>query len=138
MPHFGERSRKALESANPKLRQLFEEVVKHRDCTVLCGFRNEEDQERAFQHGFSKVRYPNSKHNNYPSNAVDVVPWPIDWNDLRRFDNFAGYVQATADRLGIKVKWGGDFSHDGNLKNDVFVDRPHWEIYEEGSKADAG
>lgn len=130
MPSFGERSKKALESAHPKLRLLFEEVVKAYDCAVLCGFRNEADQEEAFLKGFSKVHFPNSKHNSYPSLAVDVVPWPLNWKEERKFYQFSGYVLATAERLGIKVRWGGDFNQDGSLTNDPFVDLPHWELHE--------
>lgn len=133
MPEFGERSKKALNSADPKLRLLFEEVVKTYDCAVICGFRNEEDQETAFVQGFSKVRYPNSKHNSYPSKAVDVVPWPIDWNDTKRFYEFGAIVIETAKKMGIKIRWGGDFNQDGNLKNDRFVDLPHWELVEQGA-----
>lgn len=131
MSQFSSRSRKNLDSADPKLRQLFDEVIKAVDCSVLCGFRNEEDQGRAFDNGFSKVNWPNSKHNNYPSMAVDVVPFPLDWEDTRRFYFFAGYVKATADRLGINVRWGGDFNRDGNLHNDPFVDLPHWELIDD-------
>jgi peptidoglycan LD-endopeptidase CwlK len=130
MPTFGERSRKALDSADPKLRLLFDEVIKTVDCSVLCGYRNEADQEAAFAQGFSKVHWPDSKHNNFPSRAVDVVPCPLDWKETRRFYFFAGYVKATADRLGIKVRWGGDFNQDGNLTNDNFVDLPHYELVE--------
>ena len=133
MPSFGERSKKALDSAHPKLRQLFEEVVKSQDCAILCGFRNEEDQEKAFLQGFSKVHYPNSKHNSYPSMAVDVVPWPLDWKEERRFYRLSGYVQSVADRLGIKIRWGGDFNQDGNLRNDSFVDLPHYELVDDVS-----
>ena len=130
MPTFGERSRKALNSADPKLRQLFDEVIKGFDCSILCGSRDEAAQEDAFEHGLSKVHWPNSKHNTYPSKAVDAAPWPINWKDTRRFDFFAGYVQATADRLGIKIRWGGDFTNDGNLQNDSFIDQDHFELVE--------
>jgi peptidoglycan L-alanyl-D-glutamate endopeptidase CwlK len=128
MPEFGKRSRKSLDSADPKLRQLFDEVVKTFDCSVLCGFRNEEEQEEAYHSGKSKVQWPNSKHNTFPSMAVDVAPWPIDWRDERRFDYFAGYVQAVADRLGIKIRWGGNFNGNGSLKDDNWLDRDHFEL----------
>lgn len=128
MPEFGERSKKALDSAHPKLRQLFEEVVKTYDCAVLCGFRNETEQEDAFVKGFSKVQFPNSKHNSYPSLAVDVVPWPLDWKDERRFYHFGGYVLATATRLGIKIRWGGDWNGNMDFKDQRFHDLPHFEM----------
>lgn len=128
MPEFGGQSKKALESAHPKLRKLFEEVVKTYDCAVICGFRNEEDQEKAYVQGFSKVKFPDSKHNSYPSGAVDVVPWPERWSDREKLYHFAGYVKRVAENLGIKVRWGGDWKSDGNLKNETFIDLPHWEL----------
>lgn len=130
MPTFSEHSRAALDSADPKLRAIFDEVIKFQDCTVLCGFRNEKEQGEAFAKGFSKVEWPNSKHNTFPSRAVDVAPWPLDWNEPRRFYFFAGYVKAVAERLGTKIRWGGDFGGDGNLTNDKFVDLPHYELVE--------
>ena len=130
MPSFGESSRNALESAHPKLRELFNEVIKTYDCKVLCGFRSQEDQQKAFDGGFSKVQWPNSKHNTYPSLAVDVVPYPVDWQDLRRFYFFAGYVKATAERMGIKIRWGGDWDNDFNFKDQNFHDLPHTELLE--------
>jgi hypothetical protein len=56
------------------------------------------------------------------------VPWPVDWKDTERFYHFGGYVKATAERLGIAVVWGADFNDDGNLRNDPFVDLPHWQL----------
>ena len=128
MPVFSERSLRLLSTADKRLQALFEEVVKTYDCTVLCGHRGKEDQEEAYRGGKSKVLWPFSKHNRLPSLAVDVVPWPIDWEDTRRLYHFAGYVQRVADELGIAVRWGGDFNQDGHLGNDRFVDGPHWEI----------
>lgn len=130
MPSFNSNSRKALDSSDPKLRTLFEEVGKVFNCSILCGFRNQEDQDNAFANGFSKTQWPNSKHNVYPSKAVDAGPYPIDWDEPRRFYFFAGYVKAVADKLGIKIRWGGDFNSDGDLTNDRFVDLPHFELVE--------
>jgi peptidoglycan L-alanyl-D-glutamate endopeptidase CwlK len=127
MPSFSKSSDDKLNTCHPLLQTLFREVVKHYDCTIICGNRNEKDQNEAFARGFSKLKFPNSKHNSIPSLAVDCLPFPIQWNDKSRHLHFAGYVQATADRLGIKVRWGGNFDGDSNLDNG-FLDRPHWEL----------
>ena len=128
MPEFSERSLRLLSTADERLQRLFLEVVKTYDCTVLCGHRGKEEQEEAYRAGKSKVLFPHSKHNRMPALAVDVVPWPIDWEDTRRLYHFAGYVQGAADRIGLQLRWGGDFNRDGNLNNDRFVDLPHWEV----------
>jgi len=128
MSEFSEASKKALSSAHPKLRELFNEVAKTVDCTVICGTRSQEEQDKAFAMGKSKVQYPNSKHNAYPSLAVDVAPWPIDWNDEKRFYYFAGYVRATAERLGMKIRYGGDWNGNFDLKDQNFFDLDHFEL----------
>lgn len=123
MPSFGQKSRDNLYTAEPELILLFEEVVKEFDCSVLCGHRNREDQNKAFADNKSKVSWPNSKHNQLPSKAVDVVPYPIDWDDTDRFYRFAAHVYTVAMRMNIRVKWGGSFKS--------FFDGPHWEKIED-------
>jgi len=83
----------------------------------LCGHRTKEKQEEAFNSKHSKVHFPKSKHNSLPSKAVDVAPYPIDWNDLERFYNFGGYVRGIAESLGIKIRWGGDWNENLELKD---------------------
>ncbi len=120
MPKFGSRSRKALGTAHPDLQRLFNEVIKEFDCAVLCGHRGRFEQEQAFEAGTSKLQWPKSKHNKTPSLAVDCVPFPIDWKDRERLNAFAVFVKDAAKRLGIKVRWGGDWK--------TFFDGPHWEL----------
>jgi len=84
MPHFGKTSRKRLATCHEDLQLVFNEVIKHFDCTIVCGHRGEADQNDAFERGNSKLRFPQSKHNQWPSLAVDAVPWPINWDDTDR------------------------------------------------------
>ena len=74
MPSFGKSSQEKLNTCDPRLIELFERVVEDFDCTVLQGYRDEVDQNRLFEEGFSKLKYPKGKHNQYPSLAVDVAP----------------------------------------------------------------
>jgi len=134
MPAFSEASRKALDTAHPKLRALFEEIVKTVDCTVICGFRDQAAQDLAVAMGKSKRPWPGSAHNNYPSLAVDAAPYPIDWSEkegARRFYYFAGYVRRVAEQMGIKLKFGGDWDGDFDLKDQNFFDLDHFELVEE-------
>ena len=70
MPSFSTRSKSNLSQAQPDLQRLFKEVIKHYDCTVICGHRSQEEQDKAVAEGKSKVRYPDSKHNSVPARAV--------------------------------------------------------------------
>ena len=78
MPRFGKRSNVNLASCDERLQKVFNEVIKHVDCSVLEGHRGEERQNKLQEEGKSKVRYPDGRHNASPSNAVDVAPYPID------------------------------------------------------------
>jgi peptidoglycan L-alanyl-D-glutamate endopeptidase CwlK len=130
MPTFGKRSMGALGSAHPDLRRLFTEVVKHFDCAVLEGHRDEETQNRMLADGKSQLPWPRSKHNAFPARAVDVVPYPIDWSDTQRMHLFAGFVKGVAVQLGIGIRWGGDWDSDTEVKDERFRDLPHFELVE--------
>lgn len=119
-----------------KLQDIFFEVIKGYDCSILCGFRDEAAQNEAFHTGRSKKQWPNSKHNGTPSLAVDVAPYPIDWDDERRFYHFAGYVKGIADQLGISIRWGGDWDGDNDLNDQHFFDLVHFELELEEIKGD--
>jgi len=128
MPRFGRRSRKNLETCNEDLQELFNEVIKYFDCTVIQGHRGKEEQNKYFDEGKSKVKYPNGRHNANPSNAVDVVPYPIDWKDTDRMYYFAGFVKGIAYKMGIPIRWGGDWNDNTEVKDTNFKDLPHFEL----------
>ncbi len=128
MPKFGRASKKRLKTCDEDLVFLFEEVVKYFDCTVLEGHRGKKLQNKYFKEGKSKLQYPDGNHNKIPSFAVDVVPYPIDWEDRERMTYFAGYVKGIAMMLGIPIRWGGDWNGNNDLKDNNFDDLPHFEL----------
>jgi len=131
MPKFGSKSKQRLSTCHEDLIDLFNEVIKYFDCSVLEGHRNEEDQNKYFEEGKSKVKFPKGKHNASPSNAVDVVPYPVDWNDTDRMYYFAGIVKGIAATMEINIRWGGDWNNDTQVKDTKFKDLPHFELKEE-------
>lgn len=128
MPRFGTSSKKRLKTCDSSLQDLFNEVIKYFDCTIIEGYRNEEDQNSAVAKGFSKVLYPDGKHNRMPSNAVDVAPYPIDWDDTERFIYFGGFVKGIAASMGINIIWGGDWNDNTQLTDNNFDDLVHFEL----------
>lgn len=126
MPSFSVASRKKLSTCDNRLQKLFNEVIKEADCTIICGARTLEDQQKAFTGGFSKVDGVTKKSMHQVSAerplslAVDALPYPIDWNDVMGHTIFARKVLAIAKKLGIKIVWGGDWKN--------FKDRPHYEL----------
>ena len=117
---FSKKSLLNLKLCHKDLKHLFLEVIKYYDCTILEGYRNKEKQNKAFNEGKSKLKFPNSKHNQKPSLAIDVVPYPIDWNNIDRFKEFVSFVKIIAKALNINISCGGDWK---NLK-----DYPHFEL----------
>jgi peptidoglycan L-alanyl-D-glutamate endopeptidase CwlK len=128
MPYFSERSRTNLETCHTDLQRVFNVVINFYDCTILEGHRTEYDQNKYFDEGKSKLQWPDSKHNKMPSLAVDAVPYPIDWQDKRRFYHFAGFVLGVASMMGIKLRCGIDWDGDFSFKDQSFHDYPHFEL----------
>lgn len=119
MPVFGARSKQCLSEAHPLLQIVMNEAIKKYDFSVICGYRGKEAQEEAFREGHSNARFGQSPHNFKPSFAVDIVPYPLDWNDIAAFNRMGQHVMSVASRLDVKLKWGRDFS---------FKDYPHFEL----------
>ena len=128
MPKFGKKSRENLSTCHEDLQKVFNEVIKHVDCSVLEGHRDERRQEKLFSEGKTKVHYPMGRHNSKPSRAVDVVPYPVDWNDRERFHLFAGFVLGVARGMGITLRWGGDWNMNFEVDDNKFDDFPHFEL----------
>lgn len=128
MPQFSARSREILHTCDSQLILIFNRVVVTFDCTVISGHRDEREQNDLFQRGLSKLRYPNSLHNHQPSRAVDVVPYPINWNDRERMTYFAGFVLGIAEQERVHLRWGGDWNGDWQVKDNNFDDLAHFEL----------
>ncbi|MCP4898880.1 MAG: M15 family metallopeptidase [bacterium] len=120
MPKFGRQSRKQLASCDERLQRVCNRAIEVIDFSVICGHRAEADQEEAYREGKSQLPWPYSEHNERPSRAADIVPYPIDWDDRERFHFLAGVIKAVAFIEGIPLTWGGDWNK--------FQDLPHWQI----------
>lgn len=105
-------------------------AIEEYDFTVLCGFRGQAEQDKAVKLGNSKTPWPTSKHNQTPSLAVDIAPFPIDWNNIARFRELYNVVMAHAEKLGVKLRAGADFNQNGVIGDDRFIDWPHYELTE--------
>ncbi|PIT38045.1 endolysin [Snodgrassella alvi] len=74
------------------------------------------------QPNISKVTWLNnpfaSKHSQ--GRAVDLVPYPVDWNDLAKFRLIAEAMKQAAKELNVSINWGGDWQKT--------KDYPHFEV----------
>ena len=128
MPSFGQKSLEKLSTLDPRLERLLAAAIEVSDFTILCGHRGQVEQNQAFESGNSRLPWPHSKHNSKPSVAVDVAPWPIDWQATDRFCFLAGILFGLAKDQGINIRWGADFAQDGLENKDNFMDYPHIEL----------
>ena len=128
MPSFSARSELRLGSCDPRLQEICHEAIKIIDFSVIEGHRSEARQNDAYDAGRSKLKWPESKHNQVPSLAVDIVPYPVDWEQHSRFYVLAGVMFACAHKLGYKLRFGGDWDMDGEHTDQTFHDLPHFEI----------
>lgn len=118
MPRFGTQSKKKRDECHPDLIEVLDEAIKHYDFSVIDGHRDMERQNTYFNEGVSLVRWPNSKHNLYPSHAFDVIPYPDGFDAPNsEFDRMATYILSASSKLGIRLEWGGhwktiqDYAH---------------------------
>ena len=136
MPEFGIQSRDNLDQCHWSLQKLMERVVEIRDISVVCGIRNRVDQNKMFDEGKSKLKWPDGKHNvEDPSelaDAVDIVPWPEQYTDPMTMIHVAGIVMGVAAEMKIEIRWGGDWNRNQKIfsadpKEGDFVDLWHFE-----------
>lgn len=138
MPKFSQESLELLESVDPKLQTLFNEVIKHIDCKILSGKRTLEEQKKLLALG----RTTTLKSYHLEGKALDVAPYPVLWPDekgilvteaehrVKRFHVFAGFVLGIAQAQGLTVVWGGDFDKDWVYNDQKFIDMPHFQLME--------
>ena len=124
MPRFGKRSKERLKGVDVKLVNVLNELVKIMDVTIIEGLRTKKRQEELVKQGASKTKF--SKH--IEGKAVDVAPYPIDWEDRDRFHYMGGMIRGIGQQLNIPVRWGGDWDSDGETKDNRFDDLVHVEI----------
>ena len=132
------RSLKALEGVEPGLVKVVKAAIKKttQDFLVVQGCRTKEEMWANYGKGRTvaqlaakgvpaiyakpkegKVTWLNdplkSNHRVHPDgfgHAVDLVPYPVDWNDLAKFKAISVAMKAAAKELSVAMSWGGDWS----------------------------
>ena len=139
---LSERSLKSLEGVDPNLVRIVKRAIEitEQDFIVIEGLRTKEQMminygkgrtaSQLAVHGIpasyakpkeAKVTWLNDPFasNHAKGKAVDIVPNPVDWNDISKFKKINEAMQAAAKEFGIKLSYGGDWTK---------KDYPHWEL----------
>lgn len=137
MPNWSAKSQAGFDTLHTDLQTLCGAVIIVHDCSILWGHRERAIQNALYAEGKSKLRYPDSKHNGLPSEAVDLIPYRYGFNpygDAKYVTYFCGLVlgigaQLYAEgKMSRKIRWGGSWSTDRNKKFASFFDAYHFEI----------
>lgn len=122
---WGKASKERLLTCDKRLQDLADMMLARSefDLTVICGYRGEKEQNEAYKAGKSKAIYGKSKHNHEPSLAMDLCPYPINWDTKdKRWTEMALNAMWCAGKLGVEITWGGSFKSISDL--------PHIELKE--------
>jgi peptidoglycan L-alanyl-D-glutamate endopeptidase CwlK len=132
---FGKRSLEQLNTCHPSLILIATKAIETCpiDFGISEGHRSLEDQKKAYDAGNSKIDGITQKgnHNYNPSLAFDFycfVNGKITY-DVRSMSFVAAWIICIATKMGIDVRWGGNWDKDGEIITDQsFVDLPHIEL----------
>ena len=115
---LGTRSLQNLSGVHPDMVAVVKKAIEITDVdfTVIEGIRHIDRQRQLLKEGKSTTL--NSRH--ITGHPVDMVPWPVDWEDLDRFETMAEAMKDAAEELDISIVWGGDWKS--------FYDAPHFEL----------
>lgn len=132
---FSSRSKHHLRTVHPDLQRVLRRALGYGviDFAVVDGHRGRERQDEYHRTGRSKVRWPDGKHNEFPSKAADLMPW-VEGIDMYEAGNegywyvLAGLVMAAAAAEGINLRGGYDWDRDSNMHDQSFNDLGHFEL----------
>jgi peptidoglycan LD-endopeptidase CwlK len=136
---LGKTSLARLEGVHPDLVKVVKRAIELStvDFMVLEGVRTPARQKELYAQGRTKpgpkVTWTlNSNHFVKPStgfgHAVDLVPYPVDWTDLKKFDAMSKAMFAAAKDVGIPIRWGKDWNSNGKPGEKGETDSPHFEL----------
>ena len=141
MNKWGERSLEVYETVDPVLQHYLDRALQEvADISLICGHRGQVEQNAAYYAvpQRSKVQWPNGKHNQFPSKAVDFQPYPMPDSEHKLWASLAyvaGRIIQMAAADGVEIRWGGDWNSNGDLTDQNFDDLFHLEIVESSNES---
>lgn len=153
MYSFSSTSTMRLNQCHINIIRINTEVIRAVDFSIVTGHRDKETQNKLYPK-YSKVQWPDSKHNKQPSLACDVAPYIKPYgalfgstkqvqsimsstgktkdqvNDMitKAYARLIGHTERVAYNLGIKIRVGLDWDGDWDTLDQKFHDLGHWEL----------
>ncbi|WP_433942487.1 M15 family metallopeptidase [Brevundimonas diminuta] len=139
---LGAQSRARLAGVHPDLIGVVERAIQLStvDFSVLEGVRTQQRQRELYAQGRTKpgkvVTWTlTSNHFVNPKtgygHAVDLIPFPVDWEGPTRFPKFDAIAKAmfaASKERGVRIRWGADWDMDGKPRERGETDSPHFEL----------
>lgn len=152
MAKFGQKSNTRLSSCTRDIQTIMMEVVKHFDCMIVEGNRTAERQNEHWSKGRKLEQLSSdptkrdswividkdkivthkdgyekkSRHQNYPSDAVDVVPYPSLWADRNKLIELRGVIKYVQEKLLAEGKIANTLDNGADLWKGF--DLPHYQM----------
>lgn len=135
---LGKQSLSRLEGVHPDLVKVVKRAIQisDQDFMVLEGVRTPARQKELYAQGRTKpgpkvtwtLKSNHFKQADGCGHAVDLVPYPVDWNTASKFTAIAKAMLVAADDLGVKLRWGGNWDGDDRPGEKGETDGPHFEL----------
>lgn len=155
---LSQKSIERLKGVHPDLVKVVIKAIgiSGQDFMVLEGVRTEQRQRELYGHGRSAddlrakgldpaLAQPAApqvtwtlKSNHFKQadgygHAVDLVPYPVDWNNTAKFDAIAEAMFKASEELGVRLRWGADWNQNGKRRERGETDSPHFELGQKGA-----
>ena len=150
---LGKQSKAKLVGVHPDLVRVVERAIRitTQDFSVLEGVRSQQRQFELYGQGRTREQLMakgigprlakpkmrqvtwtlasnHFKQRDGYGHAVDLVPFPLDWEDLSKFDAISHAMFIASHELGIPIRWGADWDRDGMPRERGETDSPHFEL----------
>lgn len=132
---FSEISENRLVTCDPRIQEIMGLAIQRSsiDFGIAEGHRTLAKQQQYFAEEKSQKDgiINKSKHQSFPSLAVDIYGWV---NGKQTYNTsvmcyLAGVIDSVASELGFNLIWGANWDDDGEIITDhKFIDMPHWEL----------
>ena len=153
MPTFSEKSKKLLDTCDSRIKLICNDAIQYVDFAIITGHRTQEEQDALYPK-YTKLKWPNGKHNKFPSMAIDIAPYippygvifgnPNEIEKMRQINGVSeaeakqfviksyarliGIIEGVAYKHQIKIRVGIDWDGDFDMLDQKFHDLGHWEI----------
>ena len=119
---FGKTSKQKLSTCHEDLQRVINRAMSYQlmDFSVIDGKRTAEEQYAIYKTGNSFADGYEKLSRHQSGEAVDVVPYPVDWYNTKDFYKLASIIFMAAMEENVQLEWGGFWK--------TFKDMPHFEL----------